>query len=86
MNTFRYQIKDWHGEDDWVTHTTSCYDLEFVAEEIAKIHYDDDPCNPDEFECVINIKTNQEEYNTYRVFAFPQIDFRARKIEKKEDL
>lgn len=54
--------------------------LEYIAEEIAEDHYNEDPCDPEVFDCTVGIKWN-EITKWFRITAHVDIDFSCDEVE-----
>ena len=81
MNIY-YVIKDYTEHDFsnvWKTKKTDHgldWFLELVAEEIADNHYYEDPCRPEDFECIVGVKRNlNDKPNWYSVSAQQSVHF-----------
>lgn len=71
----------WEDADSF----TKCKCEEFVAEEFAKYYYNQEPCNPDHFEMVVEVLNDEEEIKVFDVSAEANIDFSAEEREEGEE-
>lgn len=61
-----------YSESDWE---------EFIAQDFAKYCYDQEPCNPDEFEIVVEVLNDENEIKVFTVNAEVDINFYAEELE-----
>lgn len=74
------------GEVEWADADlftrSKCED--FVAEKFAEYCYDQDPCNPDDFEMVVEVLNDDGEIKVFDVSAEVNIDFSADERDGEE--
>ena len=79
-----YVIKDYTEHDfssAWKTNKIVHEDnLEYFAQDIAEEHFKDDPCNPEDFECVVGVQWNGYT-KWFQVNAQIDVDFFSDEIE-----
>lgn len=89
QNYVHYVIKDYTDDDfssKWKPNMKAEIheeNLEWIAEEIADNHYHDDPCNPEDFECVIGIKWN-DIVKWFTIKAQIEVEFSVEEIDETE--
>ena len=74
------------GEEEWEDSEffTKCKCEEFVAEKFAEYYYDQDPCNPDNFEMVVEVLNDEGELKTFDVSAWADVNFDADERDGEE--
>jgi hypothetical protein len=84
MNQLHYVIQDYTEHDFssvWKTTKPIHEDnLEYLAQDIAEDHYNDDPSDPNEFECVVGVKWN-EQIKWFNITAQISYDFYSDEID-----
>lgn len=86
MNFVNYVIQD-HTRNDFSSKwkpSMKCDinedTLEYIAEEIAENHYSDDPCNPEDYECVVGVRWN-DITKWFKISAEMSVDFNVNETE-----
>jgi hypothetical protein len=83
MLKFEYQIKDWHGDDDWSV--IDAFSHRDAAKEAAAEHFHRDPCNPNHFDPTIFIrKIGEAEAVEFQISAETDVNFYARPVRKEQ--
>jgi hypothetical protein len=76
---YNYVIKGYTEEDFSNEFTSRKKDLDLIAQEIAQLHYNEDPCDPEVFECIVGIKKKDEDQpQWFTTTAEPEIRFHTR--------
>lgn len=72
------------GDEEWRDASEySSYPLEdIVAKDFAEYMYNQDPCNPEDFELTVEVLNDDNEIKTFTIIAEPDIYFSA--IEEEE--
>ena len=85
VKTHYFNIVDYTDADFTSKIETVQSDPEYVAEEIAERYFSEDPCDPAEFKCKIQIKHN-EMFLEFDCYAEVETSFYARKISNGDSL
>lgn len=56
-----------------------------VAESFAEYHYNQDPCNPEDFEMCVEVLNDDEEIKTFDIFAEATVEFSVEEREEVEN-
>ena len=74
------------GNEEWEDSEffTGCQYEDIIAEKFAEWNYNMDPCNPDDFEMVVEILNDDGEIKVFDVAAEIDINFRAEEREVEE--
>lgn len=54
---------------------------DYVAQDFAKYCYNQDPCDPDKFEIIVEVLNDENEIKVFTVSAEADIDFYAEELE-----
>lgn len=75
------------GEVEWkdLKFVTTSKCEEFVAEKFAEHCYYQDPCNPEDFEMVVEVLNDKDELKTFDVYAQVEVLFNANEKEENEN-
>lgn len=79
---FFYQIKDWHGDDDWDS-SMWARNHETVAEKAGEDHWSEEPSDPNNWSAEIWVKKGEDgdrEIRKFKIKAEPKVDFYADEI------
>ena len=71
---------EWEDADFFTK--SKCED--FLAEKFAQYCYDLDPCNPDDFEMVVEVLNDEGELKTFDVSAWANVIFNANEMDGEE--
>lgn len=58
---------------------------EFIAQDFARYCYDQDPCDPDGFEIIVEVLNDEDEIKVFTVTAKVEISFYAEELEDVKD-
>lgn len=72
------------GDEEWkdASEYSESYTEQVVAKDFAEYMYNQDPCNPEDFELTVEVLNDDNEIKTFTIIAEPDIYFSA--IEEEE--
>jgi hypothetical protein len=85
----KYVIEDCTDDDFSDTYDSSIspddvFDAEMVAHDIACDHYNDDPCDPNDFEATIGVELTDGTRKYFAISAEPDILIHAREVKNEK--